>query len=153
MIQSYYHLEGFLFSSLNSFFSMSKVQKMLFDMSAAGAFLSIAFLFSAVNLQSVLLIFSWIRVIVKLTTVCSLFLQSLMLSGVCWRLLKNSVPYLLYWQGEVWGFLVARICKSFSLTAFDWSISSFEISTQSFVFPKYGTFLSLQCLLQFLFPM
>lgn len=78
MIQSWYHFEGFLFPSLNSFFSMSEVQKVLFAMSAVGAFL-----FSAVHLQSVLLIFSWIHVIIKLTTVCSLFSQSLMLSGVC----------------------------------------------------------------------
>lgn len=113
MIQSWYHLEEFLFPSLNSFFSMSEVQIILFAMSAVGAFLSIAFLFSAVHLQSVLLIFSWIHIIIKLTTVCSLFSQSLMLSGVCWRLLKNAVPYLLYWQGEVWSFSVVHICKVF----------------------------------------
>lgn len=57
--------------------------------------------------------FSWIHVIIKFTTICSSFSQSLMRSGICWRLLKNTVPYLLYWQSEVWGFLVASIYKHF----------------------------------------
>lgn len=54
---------------------------MLFAMCAVGAFL-----FSAVHLQSVLLIFSCIHVIIKLTTVCSLFSQS----DAEWCLLKAS---------------------------------------------------------------
>lgn len=36
-----------------------------------------------------------------------------MLSGVCWGLLQNALPYLLFQQGEVWSFSVVPIHKYF----------------------------------------
>lgn len=161
MIQSWYHLEGFLFPSLNSFFSMSEVQKMLFAMCAVGAFL-----FSAVHLQSVLLIFSCIHVIIKLTTVCSLFSQSdaewclLKASQECWALsalltgwglrlfgcthFKSFFPHCFWlvhfflWNfhpefhiSQIWYFLITAVLASISVSNVDPFILSSSHSLNS----------------------